>query len=647
MCGIAGLLGMDGLLNSRDLGSVTRAMTDQLYHRGPDGGDVWTDEKYGLGLGHRRLSIIDLSDAGRQPMTSSDGRFIIVYNGEIYNGEELKPALIAQGYRFKGHSDTEVIVNAFSAWGVHKTVEKLVGMFAIAAWDRQEKCLYLVRDRVGIKPLYWGQKGSGIFFASELKSFSELPNWFPSINLGAVAAYLRYTYVPAPFSIFEHVHKLEPGCILTVSPHEPPQTHRYWDATDIACSSRKKTFCGSDIEIQNKLEDLLCDAVERRMIADVPLGAFLSGGVDSSIVVALMQKMGKTNTRTFSIGFEEKSFDESVYANEVAKHLGTDHKSLYVTTDIAKDVIPSLPRMYDEPFSDSSQIPTYLVSKMTKEHVTVALSGDGGDELFAGYNRYIWGRKIEGFRRQVPFFLRHGLSKILQSLSPNTWDMLLSPLSGHVLPNMIGDKIHKTAPLLNIEHSLSMYQSLVTHLEGVTPEVEEIQSAGWQRTSAISGVSFVELMQLLDITTYLPDDILAKVDRASMATSLEVRVPILDHRILEFSWQVPERLKLRGTNGKHILREILYKYVPRHLIERPKAGFAIPLNEWLRGSLNEWANDLLHMPVLYEQFGLDKKAILQLWEQHQSGERNWQYQIWTVLMLASWAEEWNAIQLSR
>lgn len=640
MCGIAGLFRFSGSSSQGDLSETVRAMTDTLYHRGPDGGDVWVDDEIGLGLGHRRLSIIDLSDAGSQPMASGDGRFIIVYNGEIYNANDLRPDLEALGFKFRGHSDTEVIVNGFAAWGVRETIEKLIGMFAIAAWDKKDRKLYLVRDRVGIKPVFWGHQNGKFFFASELKAFSQMPEWRPEVNREAVAAYLRYTYVPAPFSIFKNVQKLEPGCILSIRANEGPQFQRYWDAAEVAYKGKNSQLVKPDDEIRQDLEDLLFDAVQRRMIADVPLGAFLSGGVDSSTVVALMQKVATTNAKTFSIGFENKEFDEAIYAREVAKYLGTDHTELYVTSQITKDVIPNLAQIYDEPFSDSSQIPTYLVSKMTKEHVTVALSGDGGDELFAGYNRYTWGSKIEAFRKRTPDFVRHGVSELLQKPSPESWDKILSPLSGWLLPNMIGDKIHKAAPIIGMDDPLNMYLSLVTHLEDVMPGIREEQSAGWTRTAATSSLSFVERMQLLDMTTYLPDDILTKVDRASMATSLEVRVPILDHRIIELSWRIPEHLKLKGVGGKNILRQILYKHVPKELIERPKAGFAIPLNEWLRGSLKGWAEDLLNSSILYEEFGIDRKAIMNRWHEHQSGARNWQYQIWAVLMLASWAEKW-------
>ncbi|WP_135081421.1 asparagine synthase (glutamine-hydrolyzing) [Terasakiella sp. SH-1] len=641
MCGIAGFIDLNAQTPTEELAQTTKRMTDTLYHRGPDGGDTWVDSEVGVGLGHRRLAIIDLSPAGHQPMQSSDGRFVIVYNGEIYNADDLRPELEAKGYTFKGHSDTEVIVNGFAAWGVKATVEKLIGMFAIAAWDRKERRFYLVRDRVGIKPVYWGLQHNQLIFSSELKAFHTLPNWTPSLCREAIAAYLRYTYVPAPYSVYNSIYKLEPGCILSSNLKGQPHIQRYWDATQVAHFGKKNQLDLSEKDATDELEALLSDSVKRRMITDVPLGAFLSGGVDSSTVVALMQQAGSSKAKTFSIGFDVEGFNEAEYAKAVANHLQTDHTELYVSPKKAEEVIPSLATMYDEPFSDSSQIPTFLVSEMTKKNVTVALSGDGGDELFAGYNRYTWGSQIENFRKKIPDFARHAIANSLQHPSPQTWDKLLSPLTGHFLPSMIGDKIHKAAPLLGMDDPLLMYRSLVTHLEGVTPGTLEAQSAGWTRTAAASGLSFVERMQLLDTTTYMPDDILAKVDRASMACSLEVRVPILDHRVIEFSWQLPEKYKLQGTNGKHILREVLYRYVPKELIERPKAGFAIPLNAWLRGSLKDWAHNLIETPILYEEMGLDKTAIMQRWNEHQSSKRNWQYQLWAVLMLANWSQTWH------
>lgn len=642
MCGIAGLIDLKAQTPTQDLHHITARMTDTLFHRGPDGGDVWVDAETGVGLGHRRLAIIDLSQAGHQPMSSSDGRFVIVYNGEVYNADDLRPELIKLGYQFTGHSDTEVIVNGFAAWGVRKTIERLIGMFAIAAWDKKERQFYLVRDRVGIKPVFWGLVENHLIFGSELKALHAFPKWSPQINRRAIASYLRFTNVPTPHCVYENIHKLEAGCILSFNTNNAPKIERYWDAQTAAMQGKASVLDISEEEAVDQLEDLLSDAVQRRMVADVPLGAFLSGGVDSSCIVALMQKNAQRPAQTYSIGFDVPGFNEAEFAKEVAQHLKTDHTELYVTSEQARNVIPKLASMYDEPFADSSQIPTFLVCEMSRKNVTVALSGDGGDELFAGYNRYTWGAKIEKLQHRVPAFLRHALSKGLRLPSPDMWDRLLSPLSGRFLPNMIGDKIHKAAPLLGMDDPLDMYRSLVTHLENVMPGILELEGSGWARTKEVTGLNFVEQMQLLDSVTYMSDDILTKVDRASMANSLEVRVPLLDHRVIEFSWQVPQNLKIKNGQSKHILREVLYRHVPKEMIERPKTGFAIPLNEWLRGPLKDWAADLLNTPALYEDIGLDKKAIHTCWQEHLSGKRNWQYQIWAVLMLAGWHEEWHS-----
>ena len=642
MCGIAGLFDLKTKTSTDEMHALVKRMTDSIMHRGPDGDGLWVNAENGIGLGHRRLSIIDLSKAGHQPMHSDCGRYVLTYNGEIYNGNELRQKLKALGRIFTGHSDTEVIVNAFAEWGVKETILKLVGMFAIATWDKSEKTFYLVRDRVGIKPIYWGiVNGGQLIFGSELRALLGSGLCSKSISKSAIASYLRFAYVPSPHSVYEDIYKLDPGCILTIKAGTSPVIDRYWDAASVAQIGKSNLVNASVAEIAVQLENLLKVAVKSQMAADVPLGAFLSGGIDSSLVVALMQEQSKRPVQTYCIGFDVPEFNEAEHAKAVAQHLGTAHTELYITSDKALDIIPKLGAMYDEPFGDSSQIPTYLLCELSKKNVTVALSGDGGDELFAGYNRYSWGAKLDRFSNQVPYPLRKMLSYLLQAPSSNLWDKVLSPLSGRYLPNMISDKIQKVAPLLGMNDTNEMYKKLVTHLENIIPGIQEKELESWSRAAAVTNLSFVEQMQLLDILTYMSDDILTKVDRASMATSLEVRVPFLDHRIIEYSWQIPEDLKIRNGQSKYQLRKILNGNLPKELIERPKSGFAVPIASWLRGPLKEWSYELLSRSFLYEELGLDRTMLFKKWEEHQSGHRNWQHQIWTVLMLASWHENWH------
>jgi asparagine synthase (glutamine-hydrolysing) len=655
MCGIA------GILNSRatEPTHLVSEMIGAMRYRGPDDSGAWCDATVGLGLGHARLSILDLSPEGHQPMVSVSGRYVITFNGEVYNFAELRCELEAVGARFRGHSDTEVMLAAIERWGLIEAVSRFVGMFAFGLWDRETRQLSLVRDRLGIKPLYFGWAGQTFVFASELKGIRCVKEFDPQRNRGALALFLRLAYVPAPFSIFQHAYKLMPGCIFTVTPDlarsregfspspDDGQARwkpvRYWSARDVAEQGVGSPFQGTEIEAEEHLDSLLRQAIKLRMIADVPLGAFLSGGIDSSVVVALMQAQSLVPVKTFTIGFQEADYNEAGYARKVAEHLRTDHTELYVTPEEARAVIPKLPSMYDEPFGDSSQIPTYLVSALARKHVTVAISGDGGDELFAGYNRYFWSRRLWGRLAPIPQFVRAGGSSMVQALSPDTWGSLYRCFS-FALPAVQhpGDRMHKLAGLLATKDPDAMYQDMVSlwkqPMEAVIGTVEP-QTILTDRSSWATLSDFTMRMMYLDLVTYLPDDILTKVDRASMAVSLEARVPLLDHRVVEFAWTVPLSMKIKTEGeGKWLLRRVLDRYVPRQLIERPKMGFGVPLDFWLRGPLREWAEGLLDEHRLRREGYFHPEPIRKKWAEHLSGKRNWQHLLWNVLMFQAWLE---------
>ncbi len=640
MCGIAGVL---NLTSSRSqLEQNANAMAESIAYRGPDDHGIWSDLESGVALTHRRLSIVDLSPAGHQPMVSANGRFVITYNGEIYNYQELRPELEARGIKFRGHSDTEVMVEAFAAYGVEATVKRLVGMFTIGVWDRHERTLTLVRDRLGIKPLYWAKFGGLFLFGSELKALRAHPGWTPRINRSAVAVFMRHNCIPAPHTIYEGVHKLEPGTILTLSSTREPQIGRFWDARAIAQAGLANPLRGDDNELVDRLETLLRDAVSRRMIADVPVGAFLSGGIDSSTIVALMKAANSGPVRTYTIGFEIPGFDETAHSAAVARHLETDHTELTVTGREALDVIPQLPDMYDEPFADSSQIPTHLVSKMTRRHVTVALSGDGGDELFGGYNRYQLASGIWRSMSLLPRPLRRAVAGMLTSVSADRWSQALSILPASMRPRQVGDKLHKFAAVLCANGGTDLYRQLVTHWDPakIVPGIAEPKGILWDNQIDREFPGLLERMQFLDLVGYLPDDILTKVDRASMAVALEARVPLLDHRVVEFAWRIPRSTLMRNGVGKWPLRQVLYRHVPRELVERPKTGFAIPLGEWLRGPLRDWAEALLSENRLRDGGLVSVADVRRAWAEHLSGQRNWQYPLWDVLMLEAWREHW-------
>jgi asparagine synthase (glutamine-hydrolysing) len=643
MCGVTGLWDRRGRLSSDALGRLGAAMTETLHHRGPDDGAVWSDAEAGLALGHRRLSIIDLTPTGAQPMHSSCGRFVLSYNGEIYNAAELRPELEAAGRRFRGTSDTEVIVEGFAIWGVEATLARLIGMFAMALWDRRERTLYLVRDRLGIKPMYWTDQDGRFLFGSELKSLRADPDWQPALDRAALAAYLRLGYLPAPYTIYRGVSKLAPGTILTVAATGAPELRSFWSLADVARQGQASRIGLSEEEAADRLDALLGDAVRRRMVADVPLGAFLSGGIDSSTVVALMQKNSARPVRSFSIGFREAGYDEAPHAAAVARHLGTDHTELYVSPEHAREIIPRLPEIYDEPFADPSQIPTFLVAELTRRHVKVALSGDGGDELFAGYNRYFRGQAVLRALEHVPRAARGVAAAGLRAVSPSAWTALGQVLPEQYRPRQFGDKLHKLAGVLDEADDVGgFYRSILSQWsepERVVREAVEAKTVLDDPGVAALVPDAVERMQYLDTRLYLPDDILTKLDRASMAVSLEARVPILDHRVVAFSWTLPPALKGRG-NGKRLLRRVLHRYVPEPLVERPKMGFGVPIDSWLRGPLRPWAEDLLDERRLAQEGIFDPAPIRERWRAHLQGTRNWQYPLWTVLMFQAWKARW-------
>jgi asparagine synthase (glutamine-hydrolysing) len=641
MCGIAGFIGMQPGAAPGGLDGVAAAMTRSLQHRGPDDQGQWIDYDAGAALVHLRLSIVDLSPAGHQPMTSADGRYVIIFNGEVYSFQEIRKDLEAHGVTlFRGHSDTEVILESIALFGLDATLKRMIGMFAIALWDKKERTLTLIRDRLGIKPIYWAKFGSLFIFGSELKALRACPSWMPRIDRNAVAAYMRHNYIPAPHTIYQGVQKLEPGCVLTLRWGKEPVIERFWDARAVARAGLADPVRGSDAELIDQLEVLLQDAVKRRMVADVPLGAFLSGGVDSSTVVALMQAAGMGTVKTFSIGFDIPGFDEAPHAAAVASHLKTDHTELTVSSKQALDVIPKLPEWYDEPFADSSQIPTYLVSAMTRKHVTVALSGDGGDELFGGYNRYHYTQRFWKTLSLMPLTLRRAAAAALTAVPPDRWTAVLSRLP--FAPPQVGDKLHKAASVLKLDSASELYRQLVTHWEpgDIALNAREPQGILDDTTVDRDIPDLTGRMQFLDLVTYLPDDILTKVDRASMAVALEARVPLIDHRVVEFSWRLPRSAMVRAGVGKWILRQVLYRHVPQKLIERPKMGFAIPLGDWLRGPLREWAETLLSEHRLNGSGLLDAAEVRRRWGEHLKGQQNWQYLLWDVLMLEAWLERW-------
>jgi asparagine synthase (glutamine-hydrolysing) len=637
MCGITGFLEQRARpAAARE--AIVRAMTTALVHRGPDDAGLWADNEAGIALGHRRLAIIDVSPLGHQPMITADGRYVISYNGEIYNYDILAARLRQTGVIFRGRSDTEVLIEAFVRWGVRETLVACEGMFAIALWDRETRTLTLARDRLGIKPLYWSRSGGLFLFASELKALHQHPDWRPEIDAAAVASFLRFGYVPAPHSIYRDTFKLEPGSLLTVASGNEPRTERYWDLREIV-AERPSSPAGDEVDQLAELETVLRRAVRNEMVSDVPLGAFLSGGIDSSLVTALMQAQSPRPVRTFSIGFSQRGYDEAGYAKRVATHLGTEHTEFYVEDDAARAVIPHLPEWYDEPFADSSQIPTQLVSRLARQHVTVALSGDGGDELFGGYTRHRWAEHAESVCAFLPQPLRRALGHAIDALPSAAVSATLRALPQRLRPAHGEEKLAKIAALLGEGDTGGIYRRLVSLWpapEELVPQAAERQGLLWDKRVADFCPNVAERMMLLDALTYLPDDILTKVDRASMSVALEVRVPLLNHRVVELAWRLPLAMKLRRGTTKWALRQILNRQVPAALLDRPKQGFSVPLAQWLRGPLAAWAEDLLSPAALADIGWLAPQPIVLRWREHRSGLRDWSQSLWAVLMLQSW-----------
>lgn len=656
MCGFTGFLGGKPYDDGPSAVALLQRMANTLVTRGPDDSGLWHEAAGDavIGLAHRRLAILDLSPAGHQPMTCHAGRYVIVFNGEIYNHLDLRLELQAAGHAptWRGHSDTETLLGGFVAWGVRAMLQRCIGMFAFALWDKKEQVLTLGRDRLGEKPLYYGWQGQGegacFLFGSELKALKEHPGFVAQIDRNALCLLMRHNYINAPHSIYQGIYKLPQGHVLTVSMRRrEPVLEPFWSLPEVAQAGVASPLTGTAEQITDELEALLKSAVRQQMLADVPLGAFLSGGIDSSTVVALMQAQSTKPVKTFSIGFHEEGYNEAVHAKAVAQHLGTDHTELYVSAQQAMDVIPRLPGLYCEPFSDSSQIPTFLVSQLARQQVTVALSGDAGDELFGGYNRYVHGHNRWGRVSQIPVALRSLAAKGINRLSPAVWNKVLGPLQPAMPQSLrlanIGEKMHKVAGVLAAQSIDELYLGLVTHWEpeslvlGGQEPITSLRGA----PLPLTGLDAVQRMMALDAITYLPGDILTKVDRAAMGVSLEGRVPFLDHRVVEFAWRVPQAMKVRDGVGKWILRQVLYRHAPKELIERPKMGFGVPIDSWLRGPLREWAEDLLGESRLQREGFFNPVPIRQKWAQHLSGQRNWQYHLWDVLMFQAWLSEQN------
>lgn len=645
MCGIAGYYNFAKNVNAANLRECILPMTQAFYRRGPDSGGVWIDAQNGLALGHRRLAIRDLSPLGHQPMVSPDGRYVLIYNGEIFNTDELLPLLEAKDVYPRGTSDTEVILLCCSILGIKNTLERMLGMFALALWDRQEQTLTLARDRFGVKPLYWSKQGPIFSFASELKSLRTLSargHFSHSINRNALASLLRYGYIPAPHSIFTDVHKLPAACILQLNRDNSLHIESYWDPLRIATEGLQQPLDIREDNLDehvNTLDAILSKAVSRRMITDVPLGAFLSGGIDSSTVVALMQKNSPNPIKTFSIGFEQQEYNEAPHAAAVAKHLGTDHTEAYMSPSDAFALIPHLSDMYDEPFADSSQLPTALISQLTRQSVTVALTGDGGDEIFAGYGRYAFALKNTPVYT-VPSPLAKAGARLLQQLSPTAWNRLNKLLPEKFRAQNLGERLHNHARLHMAGDAMEYYHRICLMLwwypDTVVIGSKNVSTIAEDKNLLAQINDPLARMQYVDSRLYLPDDILAKVDRASMYYSLETRVPLLDTNLYHYACRIPPAWRMRHGAGKYLLRKVLHNYVPKKLVERPKMGFGMPVGTWLRGPLRNWAQDLLAPELLRRQGFLRPEPVQRAWQRHQNRTSDWQYQLWSILMFQAW-----------
>jgi asparagine synthase (glutamine-hydrolysing) len=641
MCGLTGVFDPNQQLGADSLRNMVGQMTSAIVHRGPDDVGLWVDSQAKLAFGHRRLSIIDLSEAGQQPMVSANGRWVIAYNGEMYNSSAIRELLGEMKYR--GHSDTEVLVEAFAQWGVEATISRINAMFAFAAWDIQENELWLARDRFGEKPLYYGWHGNVLLFGSELKALAAVEGFSPDIDRQALGMLVRRISIPAPSTIYRGIKKLTPGSVLRIrGGQDRPEPVRYWNPATVASGTEVNPPRGE--EVVDELEELLTSVVKSRMESDVPLGAFLSGGVDSSTVVALMQKSSSQQVKTFTIGFSEAGYDESPHAKAVAQHLQTNHTELKLTASDALAVIPKLPRIYDEPFADSSQIPTYLVSALAREHVTVALSGDGGDELFGGYDRYRVFDRLQKYRGKVPGGVLNLSGRALGSLSVETWNKLGQSAISTVAPKSVrirtGERVHKLSKLLQSRGDGDLYEQLLSVNSDpgslVIGYTESVDHAG-----VSPGRSSFEDAMMMDTYSYLPDDILVKVDRASMAVSLEVRVPLLDPEVFSFAWGLHPDDRVKNGIGKWPLRHLLNRYVPAAIVERPKMGFGVPINNWLRSELRGWASELLDGQLLREQEYFHAEPIVKMWNEHVLGSADRSAELWPVLMFQAWLQEWH------
>jgi asparagine synthase (glutamine-hydrolysing) len=657
MCGLNGILFDRRWCSSQAVENFVSDGAVAIRHRGPDSRGEWIDGSAGVAFGHRRLAILDLSPEGHQPMHSTAGRFTVVYNGEIYNFRSLRRELEGLGHVFRGGSDTEVMIASLEQWGLDRAVRRFAGMFVIACWDHVGQQLHLVRDRLGKKPLYILRTRHAILFASELKAFQLWHEFRPRIDRRSLTLYLRHNYVPSPLTIYEDAWKLPPATILSLTSADLASAElpldrcrTYWSAREVAEAGQSMPLRLGEEEAATALEEVLKLAVGERMIADVPLGAFLSGGVDSSTVVALMQAQSTRPVRTFTIGFTVPGYNEAEHARSVARHIGTEHTELYVSPDEAQAVIPLLPTIYDEPFGDPSQIPTYLVAELARRHVTVALSGDGGDETFGGYNRHFQAMRLARLR-VVPRSLRRIVASTITAVSPPLLDSMLATLgllmAGRTSTGLSGDRLHKLADVLDVDELAIMYRRFVSHWE----EPASVVINGHEPQTMLTDVQhqaklsdFQHFMMWLDTVTYLPDDILVKLDRATMAVSLEARCPLLDHRVVELGWRLPLSLKVQNGEGKRVLRRVLERYVPRPLIERPKMGFGVPIAEWLRGPLRDWADDLLAEPRLRRDGFFQSAPIRNRWLEHKAGTRNWSYHLWNVLMFQAWNEHWHGGQ---